>query len=207
MPPPSFLRSITNEIEKHIEFHVRWMPGAAGNILRDKFFRKKIRTYGEAIAMATGCVFRGYQNISLGDSINFGYVNHIYAGIEKGDSYLSIGSGTSTNANVTINADCGGSVTIGRKVLIGPNVVIRASNHKYLERDIPVVEQGHFSGKIVIHDDVWIGANAVILPNVCIGKGAVIAAGAVVNRDVESYTVVGGVPALKIGERGKSPSV
>lgn len=54
---------------------------------------------------------------------------------------------------------------------------------------------------ISIGNDVWIGAHAVVLAGVTIGQGAVIAAGAVVNRDVEPYTIVGGVPARHLGER------
>ena len=56
-------------------------------------------------------------------------------------------------------------------------------------------------GKIIIEDDVWIGSNVVILTNVIIGKGSIIAAGAVVTSNVESFTVVGGVPAKQIGIR------
>ena len=58
-------------------------------------------------------------------------------------------------------------------------------------------------GEIIINDDVWIGSNAVILPNCTIGKGAIIAAGAVVTKNVDSYTVVGGVPAKLIKRRIK----
>ncbi|MBU1112941.1 MAG: acyltransferase, partial [Candidatus Omnitrophica bacterium] len=50
-------------------------------------------------------------------------------------------------------------------------------------------------------EDVWIGANAVILPNVVVGKGAVVGAGAVVTKDVADFDIVGGVPAIKIGSR------
>jgi acetyltransferase-like isoleucine patch superfamily enzyme len=62
-------------------------------------------------------------------------------------------------------------------------------------------EQGHSGGKIVIEDDVWIRANAVITPDVIIGKGAVVAAGAVVTSDVPPYQIVGGVPAKTIANR------
>jgi galactoside O-acetyltransferase len=86
-------------------------------------------------------------------------------------------------------------------VLIGPNTVIRASNHNYNRVDIPIRDQGHSGGKIVIEDDVWIGSNAVITPDVVIGKGAIVGAGAVVVHDVSPYDIVGGVPAVTIGKR------
>lgn len=94
------------------------------------------------------------------------------------------------------------SIYIGRNVLIGPNVVFRASNHAFKRRDTIIRQQGHKPGRIIVGDDVWIGANAVILPNVDVGMGAVIGAGSVVNKEVASYTIVGGVPAKQIGTRG-----
>ena len=100
-----------------------------------------------------------------------------------------------------INADIGGEITIESNVLVGPNVVMRASGHRYKDINIPIRDQGHQEGKIVIKEDVWIGANAVILPNVVVGKGAVVGAGAVVTKDVADFDIVGGVPAIKIGSR------
>ena len=61
-------------------------------------------------------------------------------------------------------------------------------------------------GPVRIHDDVWIGANALVLPGVTIGRGAIVAGGAVVSKDVEPFTVVGGVPAIPIGSVPKSSS-
>jgi galactoside O-acetyltransferase len=61
--------------------------------------------------------------------------------------------------------------------------------------------QGHDGGKIIIEDGVWIGSNAVVLPNTRIGKASIIAAGAVVTKDVEPYSIVAGVPAKKIKDR------
>jgi maltose O-acetyltransferase len=87
-------------------------------------------------------------------------------------------------------------VTIGNRVLIGPHVCICTETH-----DIdPLVrkECSSFAFPIVIEDDVWIGARATILPGVRIGKGSMVAAGAVVEKDVESRVVVGGVPAKVI---------
>jgi acetyltransferase-like isoleucine patch superfamily enzyme len=116
---------------------------------------------------------------------------------EKG-SQLEIGNYVSLNRNVMINADCGGKISIGNDVLIAPNVTIRASNHAFSDKTRPMREQGHLPGTITIEDNVWIGSNAVILPGVRIKTGAIVAAGAVVTKDVEAYTLVGGVPAVKI---------
>lgn len=114
---------------------------------------------------------------------------------------MRIGNWVSVNTNVQIGAADSGEIIIGNDVLIGPNVVIRASNHVYDRVDIPIREQGHSGGKIVIEDDVWIAANAVVLPDVVIGKVAVVAAGAVVTSDVPPYQIVGGVPSKIIANR------
>ena len=111
-------------------------------------------------------------------------------------SKIIIGSNVTFNSNVMINARGKGKIIIGDNVLIGPNVVLRSSNHSFHTTKIPVIDQGMTEGDIIINDDVWIGSNAVILPNCEIGKGVIVAAGAVVTSDVESYTVVGGVPEI-----------
>ena len=111
---------------------------------------------------------------------------------------IIIGTKFSCNTNLHMNASGGGTISLGQNVLIGPNVVLRTSNHNFLDRTKKINEQGHNSGDIRIEDNVWIGANCVILPNVHISEGAILAAGAVVNKDVAPYTVVGGVPASKI---------
>ena len=89
-------------------------------------------------------------------------------------------------------------IIIEDKVLVGPNAVMRASGHRYEKSDVPIRSQGHSKGKIIIKAGAWIGANAVILPDVTIGKGAVVAAGAVVTKDVPPYSLVAGVPARVI---------
>jgi len=92
--------------------------------------------------------------------------------------------------------------------MMGPDVMIYTQNHRFDRIDIPMIEQGNTEPKpVVIEDDVWIAARSIILPGVTIGKGAVIAAGAVVTKDVPPYTVVGGVPARKIKLRIEEDSL
>jgi acetyltransferase-like isoleucine patch superfamily enzyme len=98
-------------------------------------------------------------------------------------------------------------IIFGDDVLIGPYVVFNSGNHIYRNRDQLIREQGHDTKPITVEDDVWIGAHAVILAGVTIGKGAVVAAGAVVSRSVEPYTVVAGVPARVIKYRGRRDDV
>lgn len=123
--------------------------------------------------------------------------------IADNDGFIVFGNRVALNRNVLINARGGGRIIIGNDVLIGPNVVIRSNNHRFESLSIPINRQGVTSGRITIEDDVWIAANCVILPNVKIGKGAIIGAGTVVTKDVEPYSIMGGVPAKKIGSRIK----
>lgn len=88
-----------------------------------------------------------------------------------------------------------GPVTIGNHVNLAQGITVTALNHIFSEADKRIDEQGVSTGQVVIGDDVWIGANAVVLPNVSIGRHCVIAAGAVVTKDVPDGCVVAGVPA------------
>ncbi|MDW2982694.1 MAG: acyltransferase [Rhodanobacter sp.] len=89
-------------------------------------------------------------------------------------------------------------VVIGNNVNVSFQVCILSLHHDHNLPSFPAI-----GGVVTIHDHAWIGARAIILPGVTIGEGAVVAAGAVVNRDVGEYEVVGGVPARKIGERNR----
>ena len=88
-----------------------------------------------------------------------------------------------------------GPVTIGNHVNLAQGITVTALNHNFDDTDKRIDEQGVSTKAVTIGDDVWIGANAVILPGVTIGRHAVVAAGAVVTKDVPDYCVVGGVPA------------
>jgi len=88
-----------------------------------------------------------------------------------------------------------GPVTIGSHVNLAQGITVTALNHNFSEPGLRIDEQGIITSPVVIADDVWIGANAVILPGVSIGRHAVVAAGAVVTKDVPAGTLVAGVPA------------
>ncbi len=98
-----------------------------------------------------------------------------------------------------------GEIKIGNKVLFGPNVSILGGDHifdkvgEYIH-DIKK-DENHDDGIVIIEDDGWIGANTIILDNITIGRGAIIAAGSVVTKSVEPYAIFAGTPATKIKER------
>ena len=112
--------------------------------------------------------------------------------------YTDFGKNITIGKNVFINSGCHfqdqGGVWIGDGVLFGHNVVAATINH---DLDPKNNRKNHYA-PIIIKDHVWIGSNVTILPGVTIGEWASVAAGAVVTKDVEPYTVVGGVPARMI---------
>ena len=102
------------------------------------------------------------------------------------------------NTRIGIHNTIIGPVTIGSHVNLAQGITVTALNHIFKDTTLRIDEQGISTQPVIIGDDVWIGANAVILPGVTIGNHAVVAAGAVVTKDVPDNTIVGGVPAKEI---------
>jgi galactoside O-acetyltransferase len=174
------------------------ISGLATSVMRRIYgqaLKQSLARCGKRFVPAFPLTISGGRNITIGD--NFKSTGHDY--LYGHDGEITIGNNLSLNSNVQISSS-GGKIHIGDNVLIGPNVVLRAADHG-LSRAILINQQPHVGGIITIEDDVWIGANAVILKDVTLRKGSVVAAGAVVVNDTEPYSVVGGVPARKISER------
>lgn len=131
----------------------------------------------------------------LGDS---SYINHDCS-IHLDNCKLVIGKESFFNNNCNVIGL--GNINIGDHVLIGPMCNIISTNHKYNDKHKCIINQGMIGKGIIIEDDVWIGANCTVLDGITIGKGSVIAAGAVVNKNVGQYEVWGGVPAKFIKKR------
>lgn len=113
--------------------------------------------------------------------------------------FISIGDRSELGSGCLIY----GGVQIGSDVLMGPDIKIITRNHLFKDPTVRINDQGTIFRAVTIGNDVWIGANVVILPGVNIGNGAVIAAGAVVTKDVAPFTVVGGIPAREISKRSQ----
>lgn len=91
-----------------------------------------------------------------------------------------------------------GPVTIGSHVNLAQGITITALNHNFDDSEKRIDQQGISTKEVVLEDDIWVGANAVILPGVTIGNHAVVAAGAIVTKDVPPHSLVAGVPAKVI---------
>lgn len=118
---------------------------------------------------------------------------------DRGDGRptLEIGDGTYIGRFAQINA--WRKVIIGRNVLVADRVVISDADHNFERPDAPIILQGdQYVGAVTLQEGCWIAAGAVLLPGVNIGRNAVVAANAVVTRDVPDRTVVGGTPARVI---------
>ena len=178
-------------------------PGASGIRIRRWYLAQRVAQIGRRAVIHTGVRWMGPQNIKIG--AEFGVQERCFIAACD-DGWVEIGDRVKLNFNVHINACCGGLVRLGSDVLIGPNAVLRASDHRFADPSRPIARQGHSAGQIIVGDDVWIAANVTVVGGVEIGRGAVVAAGAVVTANVEPYTIVGGVPARIIGRRSGAPA-
>ena len=131
-----------------------------------------------------------YRKFSLGDYS----VVESYACINNAVGNVMIGDHTRIGLHNTII----GPVIIGSHVNLAQGITITALNHIFENSEKRIDEQGVSTSAVVIEDDIWIGANAVVLPGVTIGHHSVVAAGAVVTKDVPPHSLVAGVPAKVI---------
>jgi maltose O-acetyltransferase len=112
---------------------------------------------------------------------------------------LDVGNDVDFATHCVVTTD--GGVTIGDRVLIGYGACLISRNHTIPGGRKQIFGAGHDAAAVKICSDVWIGARAVILPGVCVGTGAVVAAGAVVTKSVPDFSIVAGVPARVISVR------
>lgn len=141
------------------------------------------------------------KSILVARGAKIGHSPYIYPGVWIDvPSKIVLGDDVDLAKNVLITSS--GGVNIGDRVLVGYGSKILTTNHIIPEDiNIPIIYSGHEMKEVTIEDDVWICANVIITAGVKIGRGSVIAAGAVVTKDVEPYTIVGGVPARLIKRR------
>jgi acetyltransferase-like isoleucine patch superfamily enzyme len=142
-----------------------------------------------------GGSFPGGVGLRLADGVRIYSGCHLVIDQIDAESGISVGSGASLNYGCYIEGS--GGVTIGERTILGPNVVILSSTHR-MASDIEVTRSGKEFKSTTVGDDVWVGANVVIIGGITIGDGAVVGAGSIVTREVLSHVVVAGNPAREI---------
>ena len=165
--------AIRSELEQDLIFIVGYLPGIVGYVGR-------YLAYKFFFQKIKGLPF-------IFPNVRFIHMNKI-----------SLGSNVLINANTYIYGR--GGVDIGNYVLISPGCSIVAGDHNF-KKEMPILMQECKQDKIVIEDDVWLGANVVVAGGVTIGKGAVVGAGSVVVNNLEPYSINVGIPAKKIKDR------
>jgi acetyltransferase-like isoleucine patch superfamily enzyme len=204
---------------------VGWVPTAAGIGLRSIAYRLIMHTEG-VVAIEKDVRIRFADQIRLGSGVYLderAYVHACPGGVQIGpNTFVMHGCILHVynfrgipRAGIRIGRDCvlgehtiirgQGGVDIGDRVYTSPQVQIMAVNHVFDDRDRPFTEQGITARGIVVEDDVWVGAGAIICDGVRVGAGSVVGAGAVVTRDVPPHVVVVGVPARVVREVGSRP--
>ena len=152
------------------------MPlGRIGAAMRIFICKKLFKKCGSHLRVAPGVSFGSGLNIEIGD-------------------------------NSSLNKDCwiANDTIIGDDVFMGPEIIILSSGHEFTSTNKPMRIQGAPPRKpVIIGNDIWIGTRAIILPGVKIGDHSIIAAGSVVTKDVEPWSIVGGNPAKLIRSRLK----
>jgi acetyltransferase-like isoleucine patch superfamily enzyme len=122
-----------------------------------------------------------------------------YAYLGSRGGFIKIGDNCSVNPYCVFLGY--GGITIGDNVRIAATTSVIAFNHNYMDKSIPVIEQGNNWKGVVIEDDVWIGTGVRILDGVTIGKGAIVGAGSVVTKSIPEFSVAVGSPAKVIKTR------
>ena len=155
-----------------------------------------IEDYTKIDALSKGGITVG-NNFSIGRNSIIectGVLRELGESLEIGDNV-----GIAANAFIAVR----GKVKIGDNTIFGPNVSIHAENHNFEDLNTPIRLQGATRKGITIGNDCWIGSKVTILDGVHIGNSVIVAAGAVVNKDVPDYAIVGGVPAKVIKFRNE----
>jgi len=169
---------------------------------------RRLIKFGNGVTLGNAVLIDGLsrEGVSLGDNVNIGD----YTRIEASGTITDIGRGIKIGNNSAISAFSfiggAGGVSIGNDVIMGQWVSFHPENHNYVSLDLPIRLQGVNRKGIVVGDDCWIGAKVTFLDGAHVGKGCVIAAGAVVRGEIPPYSIAAGVPARVIKSRKGSVS-
>ncbi|MFQ6066720.1 MAG: DapH/DapD/GlmU-related protein [bacterium] len=194
------------------------LPTAAGSVLRAAVYRGLLGKLGSDCFIEEGVRFRIPQRVFLGDRVFIGKGCDI--DVEYPESEIRIGDDVHISRDTIFLAGVGktiihdhvnigprsfiygyGGVEIGKNSLLADNVRVMAGIHRYQDASKLIRLQGALVKKTTIGQDVWLGSSVMVLAGVTVGDGGVVGAGAVVTKDIPSYSVAAGVPAKVIGKR------
>ena len=144
--------------------------------IRYQIVKRIIKACGVKVVVKNNCYFGNGKKLSVGDHTQLGQ-----------------------------NSRLSGPITIGKYVMMGPNINIMAVTHDVSDLSKPLIDHSNPSleNEVIISDNVWIGASVIILPGVNIGENSIIGAGSVVTKSFPKNSIIGGVPAKLIKERGE----
>lgn len=204
-------------VEQGSQWLVGWIPGPLGLLVRAAVYRPLYSRGSGSAFIENGVELFHMDKIRMGPSVYVDRLSRVHASaaqidigrgtrVMRGAFLTSYASNARPGEGVVTGANCWigdhavlsggqGGVFLGDNVLIAAHSVVVCGNHDFEKLDADTLDQAYTGRPIRIGHNVWIGAHVTILGGVTVGDHAVIAAGAVVNTDVEPYTVVGGVPA------------
>ncbi|MFC2030729.1 acyltransferase [Chloroflexota bacterium] len=194
------------------------MPSIIGTMLRGATYRSVLGSIGRGCFIEQDVRLLVPRRIFLGQRVMVGEGCFLDANTPQGrivlqddvwlsrGSYIVVGDGTVDIGPMSyIGHRClmygTSSIQIGRDALLANDVQLICGNHTYARRDIPIRAQPTEGQPIVIEDDVWLGASAIVLGGVTVGRGSVVGAGSVVTRSLPPFSIARGVPAKVVGER------
>jgi acetyltransferase-like isoleucine patch superfamily enzyme len=150
-------------------------------------------TLGEKCAVLTHAVLRNGKGVEMGNGSSISSYCNIFPREPGYDGKFIMGEGSNIGDNTII--DTSDDVIIGKLVAVGPACILYTHDHDYVSNPDAAWKGGVITGKIVIEDGAWVGARVTLLPDVTIGKNAVVAAGSVVTRSVPAGEIYAGIPA------------
>jgi len=194
------------------------LPTALGSALRTGIYRSLLGKLGSNCFIEEGVRLRIPQKIFLGDRVFIG--KNCDIDVEYPDSEIRISDDVHISRDTIILAGIGrtiinervsigagsfiygsSGVEIGKDSLLADHVRVVAGSHRYKDASKLIRLQGACVKKTTIGQDVWLGSSAIVLGGVTVGDGAAVGAGAVVSKDIPSYSIAVGVPAKVIGKR------
>ena len=200
------------------------VPGALGILLRKWFWRRLFGSCGNNVMFGSNVLLRHPHRIHFGNNVvisegvildarntesnevlriddNVMLANNVAINCKGGE--VRIGENTGINAQTILHSVASSPLTIGRDVIIGPQCyLVGGSNYNTDDLSTPIWKQGiKPDGGSTLEDNVWLGAGVTVVGGVRIGSGSIVAAGAVVTKDIDSMSISGGVPARLLRKR------